>query len=29
VRLHGCVLDIDDSTGRTRTIVRVAEVLPA
>ena len=27
VRLHGCVLDIDDETGRARSIERVSEVL--
>ena len=28
VMLHGCVVDVDDSTGRARSIVRVSEPLP-
>ena len=28
VRLHGCVIDIDESTGMARSIVRVNEALP-
>ena len=28
VKLHGCVLDIDEETGKTRSIVRVSEPLP-
>lgn len=28
IRLHGCVVEVDDATGRARSIVRVAERLP-
>lgn len=28
VKLHGCVLDLDDATGRARSILRVSEPLP-
>ncbi|HTH50152.1 MAG TPA: TIGR00282 family metallophosphoesterase [Candidatus Limnocylindria bacterium] len=29
VKLHGCVVDIDEDTGKARSIVRVSEPLPA